>query len=341
MRLTSNDSLPSNADELKSFHLRNDSGFEVVLHNIGATIGSITVPAREGNTSVVLGHLDARQYLHNPYYLGSTIGRYANRIARARFQLERSLVHLESTEGEPGHCLHGGPEGFSHRFWSVDSDAEPQSVRLHLISPDGDQGFPGNVEALVTYRLLEGWKLAMEYRVTSDAPTVINLANHAYFNLNTDETPIDNHEVMINADQFTPIGDDMIPTGEKRDVSGSAFDFREASQLHDRLDAREQQIVNGHGFDHNFILNRTPEECFFAAQVSSPQSGLSVKIHTTQPGLQLYTGQHLGAPFQARAGVCLEAQQFPNAPNENGFPNTVLRPGEVYRQRTVYEFVQE
>jgi aldose 1-epimerase len=190
----------------------------------------------------------------------------------------------------------------------------------------------------VTYSLLEYWKLAIDVHATTDSTTVVNLVNHAYFNLNNDDSPIDNHHVMINADRFTPLKDNMIPTGEKRSVAGTDFDFRQAVRISDRSNLENNQLRIGQGFDHNFILNKAEGDVGIAASVWSPQSGLALNVYTSQPGLQLYTGQYLGQQFQPRGGLCLETQGFPNAPNTPGFPDTVLRPGETYQHRTIYEF---
>jgi aldose 1-epimerase len=339
----------SRASDIRQFRLRNKSGFEVVLLNYGATIQSVRVPAPGGFIDVVLGYENPEDYLDDAYYMGSTQGRYANRIENARLDLEGRVYQLQETPGQAGHCLHGGLRGFSQRIWQAQPErvqpvsAEPvpdgQSLSFKLVSDNGDQGYPGQVTATVTYSLLEDWKLAIDVHATSDSTTVVNLVNHAYFNLNNDDSPIDNHHVMINADRFTPLKDNMIPTGEKRSVAGTEFDFRQAVRISDRSNLENNQLRLGQGFDHNFILNKAEGDVGIAASVWSPQSGLALNVYTSQPGLQLYTGQYLGQQFQPRGGLCLETQGFPNAPNTPGFPDTVLKPGAIYQHRTIYEFL--
>jgi aldose 1-epimerase len=301
--------------------------------------------------------------------MGSTQGRYANRIENARLDLEGRVYQLQETPGQGGHCLHGGSRGFSQRIWQArpervqpasaepvstqpvsaqpvsvqPASAEPvpdgQSMSFKLVSANGDQGYPGQVTATVTYSLLEDLKLAIDVHATTDSTTVVNLVNHAYFNLNHDDSPIDNHQIMINADLFTPLKDNMIHTGEKRSVAGTEFDFRQAVRISDRSNLKNNQLRIGQGYDHNFILNKAEGDTGIVASAWSPQSGLALNVYTTQPGLQLYTGQYLGQQFQPRGGLCLETQGFPNAPNTPGFPDTVLRPGETYQHRTIYEFL--
>lgn len=316
----------------------------MVLLNYGATIQSIRVPASGGFVDAVLGYKNPQDYQQDTFYMGSTQGRFANRIENARLNLEGRMYQLQETPGQGGHCLHGGSTGFSQRIWQDQpAPAQPapggQSLSFTLQSDNGDQGYPGKVTATVTYSLLEDFKLAIDVHATTESTTVVNLVNHAYFNLNNDDSPIDNHHVLIDADRFTPLKDNMIPTGEKRSVAGTDFDFRQAVRISSRSNLENKQLRIGKGYDHNFILNKPGGDAQIAANVWSPQSGLALNIYTTQPGLQLYTGQYLDQPFQPRSGLCLEAQGFPNAPNTPGFPDAVLRPGETYHHRTIYEFL--
>jgi aldose 1-epimerase len=327
------------ASDLRQFRLRNKSGFEVVLLNYGATVQSVRVPAAGGFIDVVLGYENPEDYLDDTYYMGSTQGRYANRIENARLDLEGRVYQLQETPGQAGHCLHGGSRGFSQKVWQAQPAPDAQSLSFKLVSDNGDQGYPGQVTATVTYSLLEYWKLAIDVHATTDSTTVVNLVNHAYFNLNNDDSPIDNHHVMINADRFTPLKDNMRPPGEKRSVAGTDFDFRQAVRISDRSNLENNQLRIGKGYDHNFILNKAESDTGIVASAWSPQSGLALNVYTTQPGLQLYTGQYLGQQFQPRGGLCLETQGFPNAPNTPGFPDTVLRPGETYQHGTIYEFL--
>jgi aldose 1-epimerase len=334
------DSSAPQSGDLIGFSLISDDGLEVELLNMGASICAIRLPTGQGQINAVLGYDDPAHYLSNPFYLGSTVGRYANRIAGALFELDGVVSDLVCSPEGSGHCLHGGPVGFSHRIWGNGEMANAVTTRFTLVSKDEDQGFPGSVDATVTYSLIDRWKLLMEYQAVSDAPTVISLANHAYFNLNSDDSPADNHHVMINADAYTPVAEDLIPTGQMVDVSGTVFDFRQAAAFGGRLDSKEEQLGICSGFDHNYILKRIPGRTCLAARLWSPQSGLAVNVHTTQPGLQFYSGQHLGEPFRPFEGICLEAQRFPNAPNTPGFPSATLRPGMAYRHLTMYEFEQ-
>lgn len=309
--------------------------------NYGATIQSNRVPTPDGLLETVLGYDNPASYLQDENYLGSTVGRYANRIADARLNLEARVIALQATPGAGGHCLHGGEHGFSGRFWNAEPSKNGQSISFHLQSEHGDQGFPGHVKATVTYSVLDEYKLMFDYRVTTDRTTVINLANHAYFNLNPDQAPIDNHRLQINADRFTPVNERLIPTGELSEVKGSCFDYGEPKVVGKCVDYEDPQINICGGYDHNFVLNRNQGESALAATLWSPQSEVALKLFTTQTGLQLYTGQHLTRPFRAHAGLCLEAQRPPNAPNILGFPSAVLHPGMLYQHFTMYEFSLE
>ncbi|MCP4044574.1 MAG: galactose mutarotase, partial [Gammaproteobacteria bacterium] len=336
MPITASKQETSRASDIRQFRLRNKSGFEVALLNYGATIQSIRVPLPDGSIDAIIGYENPEDYLDDTYYMGSTQGRYGNRIEDARLNLEGRVYQLQETPGQKGHCLHGGSRGFSKRVWQAQPAGNGQSISFTLVSADGDQGFPGQLTATVSYSLLEDWKLAIDVHAITDSTTVVNLVNHAYFNLNKDDSPIDNHHVSINADRFTPLKNNMIPTGEKRNVAGTLFDFRQPVRFSDRSDHESNQLRIGMGFDHNFILHKPGDESVVAASAWSPQSGLALNVYTTQPGLQLYTGQYLDHPFQPLGGFCLETQGFPNAPNTAGFPNTVLRAGETYQQRTIY-----
>lgn len=318
--------------------LRNAAGMRVELTCHGAGIKSIRVPAPRGSIETVLGYKTAAEYREDCWYMGSTLGRYANRLENARILIDGETFALSETSGQLGHCLHGGDVGFSGRIWEAEKNPELNQVRFTLVSEDGDQGFPGQVSATVTYTLFDDLKLTIGFAATCDALTVVNLANHSYFNLNSDDAPADNHLVYVNADRFTPIRENLIPTGELRDVADSPFDFRGYRDVKQQLQSHDRQLAFGGGFDHNFVLNRAPGKSFLAAGLKSPESGLGLKLYTTQPGLQLYTGQYLSDPFQPFQGICLEAQNFPNAPNEPGFPDTVLRPGNQYQHLQMLEY---
>ncbi len=241
----SNTAATRSTSELQSVRLQGSAGFTVDLLNVGAAIRAIRVPTPAGPVDTILSCERPGQYLANPFYLGVTAGRYANRIEDALLSLDGEQFQLTATPGQDGHCLHGGSEGFSHRPWSVDSAPDPQCARFRLVSGDGDQGFPGTLSAEVTYRVEDEFRLAIEFRAESDRPTVVNLANHAYFNLNSDGTTAANHLVRINADCFTPVREGLIPTGELRDVTGTPFDFRAPAAFAERLSADDVQLQTG------------------------------------------------------------------------------------------------
>ena len=322
---------------IKTIKIKSDKGLEVELLDLGAGIRKLLVPGRNGPVNAVLGYESLDAYDKDPFYMGSTQGRFANRIEDARFNLGGNPIQLSETPNGNGHCLHGGVCGFSRRVWDT-VDVKPDSVMFQLISEHGDQGFPGKLEISAKYQLSAANALSIEFIASSDRKTIINLANHAYFNLNDDGSDISNHNLLINADQYTPLKGNHIPDGRLLDVADTVFDFRKLAGLAERLGSSDPDLKTWGGFDHNFVLRESQEGAQLAAILSSPQSRLILKIHTTQAGLQLYTGQGLGVPFQPFEGVALEAQSFPNAPNTPAFPGTELSPGEEYRQLTVYEF---
>lgn len=289
----------------------------------GGIVRSVEVPDREGRTAnVVLGFAGLDGYRAHPEpYVGALVGRYANRIAGARFRLDGVVHTLEPNNGR--NSLHGGARGFDQRVWA----AEPvdHGVRLSRVSPHGEEGFPGRVEVSATYSLDASGALRIAYEAVTDAPTVINLTNHSYFNL-SGAGHAGGHELRLAASRFTPADTELIPTGVLEDVTGSRFDFRAARKV-------------GSGYDHNFVLDKgvtgTPEE---VAELYDPPSGRTLTVATTEPGLQLYTADHLGEPFAPGDGIALETQHFPDSPNRPEFPSTVLRPGAVLRSQTVYGF---
>ncbi|MFS8097504.1 galactose mutarotase [Lentzea alba] len=290
----------------------------------GAVIQSLEAPDSQGvPANVVLGYPTLDEYVANNrpgasrVFFGAVIGRCANRIAGGRFTLDGVEHTLPLNDGP--HCLHGGPAGFDTRVWSATElhDAGSVGVRLELVSPDGDQGFPGTVTTSVTYRL-ERKRLIITYRATTDAPTVLNLTNHTYWNL-AGSGDVYGHSLLINADHYCPVDDTLIPLGAPKAVEGTAFDFRRARPIE-------------HGFDHNWVLNGTGP----AAVAHDPVSGRTLFMWTTEPGLQFYAGNFL-TPTPG-AGFALEAQHFPDSPNRPDFPSTVLRPGDVYHQETIFEF---
>ncbi|MFJ3042664.1 MULTISPECIES: aldose epimerase family protein [Streptomyces] len=299
------------------------SGVRVRVLSYGGIVQSAEVPDRDGNTAdVVLGFADLDGYLAHPEpYFGALVGRYANRIAGGRFPLDGRTYALAPNEGP--NTLHGGARGFDKRVWDV--SAVEEGVRLSRISPHGEEGFPGRLEMSVTYTLDGSGALRIAYEAVTDAPTVLNPTNHSYFNL-SGSGHAGGHELRLAASRITPVDAGLIPTGGLGDVTDTRFDFRRARKV-------------GSGYDHNFVLDKgvtdTAEE---VAELYDPASGRLLTVATTEPGLQLYTADHLGEPFAPGDGIALETQHFPDSPNRPGFPSTVLRPGEVFRSETVYGF---
>ncbi|MGW2722079.1 aldose epimerase family protein [Streptomyces sp. NPDC001492] len=299
-------------------------GVRVRILSYGGIVQSLEVPDRDGRAgNVVLGFADLKGYLTHPEpYLGALIGRYANRIAGGRFPLDGVTYALE--QNTPPNSLHGGEHGFDKRVWEVTRAGE-YGVRLSRVSAHGEEGFPGRLEVSATFTLDESGALRIAYEAVTDAPTVVNLTNHSYFNLGGSGSA-GGHELRLAASRYTPVDADLIPTGEPADVTGTRFDFRQARKV-------------GAGYDHNFVLDggvtETPRE---VAELHDPASGRVLTVATTEPGLQLYTADHLSAPFAPGDGIALETQHFPDSPNRPDFPSTVLRPGGVFRSETVYGF---
>jgi aldose 1-epimerase len=323
---------------LQKIELGNEAGFQVGLLDHGATISSIRVPVDGHRLNVVLAYPDRMDYLNDSFYLGATVGRYAGRINHGQFILKGRRYQLAT--GDNIHCLHGGPQGFSRQRWSADVGPDSQSAAFHLESPAGAQGFPGKMAVSVRYSLRGNYGLLIEYQAVSNADTIINLSNHAYFNLNGNPggciSDITNHRIVINADRYAVPDQADIPTGELRTVEGSRFDFRQAVLLRDRIS--EPGYGSDYGYDHTYELNRSRKKLAFAAAAHSPESGLQLKVRTTQPALQFYTGEYLDSPLHRRGGFCFEAQNFPDAPNKPGFPSAVLESGKTYTQSILYEF---
>lgn len=299
------------------------AGVRVRILSYGGIVQDVEVPDRDGRTgNVVLGFSDLEGYLRYPKpFLGALIGRYANRIAGARFPLDGRTRTLTPNDGP--NSLHGGARGFDKRVWAV--TPVEHGLRLSLVAEDGEEGFPGRLEVTVTYTLDERGALGIAYEAVTDAPTHVNLTNHSYWNL-AGSGGASGHELRLAASRYTPSDAELIPTGELAGVSGTRFDFREARKA-------------GTGYDDNFVLDKgvtaTPEE---VAELYDPATGRVLTVATTEPGMQLYTADHIGEPFIPGAGIALETQHFPDSPNRPEFPSTVLRPGEGFRSETVYGF---
>jgi aldose 1-epimerase len=317
---------------MRTVELQNEAGFRVELLDLGACIRSIAVPVHGRDTEVVLTYPNQSDYLRDKYYLGATLGRYAGRIADGQFSLQGRPIQLRT--GNNIHCLHGGPEGFSRQFWSCVADS--RSAQFNYQSVAGEQGFPGNLEVEVRYSLRGEYGLLIEYTARTDAETVINLSNHAYFNLNGFESDVTNHQVQINSDQIAESDVDGIPTGSLNALANSRFDFRQLVCLQDRI--KGSAYGSDQGYDHTFALNNRNGGLSFAASAFSPLTGLQLNVHTTQPALQFYTGEFLGTPWLRRGGLCFEAQNFPDAPNLPAFPDARLKPGQIYSQKILYSF---
>lgn len=331
-----------------AYTLVNANGATIRVLSLGGIIQSLCVPDRNGSMGdVVLGFDTAAEYQTGGMYLGALIGRYGNRIGGARFTLDGVEHRLAANEG--ANSLHGGPEGFDARHWMVTSTVTDAGVRLELAleSPDGDQGFPGALAANVSYTWRDDNALVVDYRATTSAPTPVNLTQHSYFNLSgTGGSTVLDHELTIHAGRYTPVDAALIPTGELPFVDGTPFDFRFARAIGERIHERDEQLAFGAGYDHNWMLDHASGARLEAARLYDPSSGRELVISTTEPGLQMYSGNYLGvgrtgkrgAPIVKYGGVALETQHFPDSPNQAAFPSTILRPGSEYRSSTVLAF---
>ena len=330
------------------YTLSNENGMEVTVTDFGGRITSIVLPDRDGKpVDVVLGFDKVEDYFpqNNKSDFGASIGRYANRIAAAKIDIDGTQYALSANDN--GNCLHGGESGWQYQNYKV-VEADANHIRLEMDSPDGDNGFPGNVTACVTYTLTADNKIDISYSATTDAPTVVNMTNHSYFNLSGDPTrSIVDDELYINASQFTPIDAVSIPNDANRDVEGTPFDFRQMHRIGDNIDAAgDEQIANARGYDHNWVLDTQCDDGKVAATLYCPQSGIGLNVYTDEPGIQVYTGNFLdgtqtgkgGIAYNHRAAICLETQHFPDSPHHPEWPSVVLRPGETYTSHCVFEF---
>jgi aldose 1-epimerase len=340
-------------EQVDVYTLRNANGVTVRAINYGGIILSLEVPDRDGRLEdVVLGYESLAEYEADSPYFGAIIGRYGNRIAGGEFELDGETYSLAVNNG-PNH-LHGGIRGFDKVVWDarpVEADGGVGIVFTYT-SEDGEEGYPGTLSAEVTYTLTDDDELIFDYVATTDKATPINLTQHSYFNLAGFDGAGDvlGHELMLDADGFTPVDETLIPTGEVRPVAGTPFDFTSPRPIGERInDEENEQIAHGGGYDHNFVLNRegaNADEPVLAARVHEPSSGRVMEVYTTEPGVQFYSGNFLdgsltgksGVVYAHRSGFCLETQHFPNSPNEPSFPSTILRPGETYRSQTTYRF---
>ncbi len=330
------------------YTLTNNNGCEAKITNFGGIVVSLVVPDLEGNLSdVVLGFDSLDPYLVNTPHFGALIGRYGNRIGNGRFVLDDVEYQLATNNGE--NHLHGGLQGYDKVLWKAEvvKDGEGEALRLRYVSKGGEEGYPGELSVEVSYRLTNDDGLQIDYKATTNEKTVVNLTHHSYFNLkDAGASSVLEHEMQIVADRFTPVDSGLIPTGELRSVEGTAMDFRQSLPIGARIENDEEQLKFGGGYDHNWVLNNQDGTLALAARVYEPVTGRILEVLTTEPGLQFYSGNFLdgtedgkgGVRYEHRSGFCLEAQHYPDSPNKPEFPSTVLEPGEVYTQTTIYRF---
>ncbi len=329
------------------YTLSNAAGMQAGILTYGGTVVSLTAPDRTGKfADVVLGLDDVASYMKGTAYFGALIGRYGNRIGHAQFKLDGATYKLPANNN--GNTLHGGLSGFDKKIWTAvpGSSADGQTLELSYVSKDGEEGFPGTLTTKVVYTLTAKNELKIDYTATTDKTTVANLTNHSYFNLaGQGEGDILGHEVMINADRFTPVDDGLIPTGKLQPVAGTPFDFTKSTAIGARIEAADPQIKFGQGYDHNWVLNKSGSDLTKAAEVHEPKTGRVMEVWTTEPGLQFYTGNFLdgtltgkGKTYARRNGFCMETQHYPDSPNKPDFPSTTLKPGDTYKTTTIYRF---
>lgn len=320
-----------------------DGKVEVRIMNYGGIIVSLRVPDREGKLDdVVLGYDLFDGYRANPAYFGAIIGRYANRLAHGSFQLDAKTYSIPKNNGD--NTLHGGVRGFDKKLWTAQEIED--GIELTYVSKDGEEGFPGTLTTTVRY-ILDGGALRIEYSATTDKDTVLNLTNHSYFNLvGQGKGEVLGHVVKIDAARFTPVDSSLISTGELKPVQGTPFDFRTPHAIGERIDTKDEQLRLGMGYDHNFVLDHPEGQLAEAAEVYEPTTGRILRVLTTQPGVQFYTGNHLDGSITGKGGVvykprfafCLETQHFPDSPNHPSFPSTELKPGQKFHSVTVFQF---
>ena len=340
-------------DSIQLYTLTNSKGMQVKISNYGAIITSILVPDRDGKLAdVALGYDRVEDYINavdKPYF-GAVVGRYGNRIAQGSFSLDGETYTL-AINNPPNH-LHGGIIGFDKVVWDakLTRGAGWQGLELSYLAKNKEEGYPGNLAVTVTYKLTDDNEVRVEYHATTDKATPVNLTQHTYFNLKGEgEGTILDHELMLNAKQYTPVDEGLIPTGEMPEVAGTPFDFRTAKAIGRDIGQDDQQLTYGLGYDHNFVLDKGEGEMSLAARVQEPTTGRVLEIHTTDPGIQFYSGNFLdgrlqgksGKPYLHRGGFCLETQHYPDSPNQPNFPSTILKPGEKYQTTTVFKFSAE
>jgi aldose 1-epimerase len=333
------------------YTITNAQGMEIRATNYGGIVVSLRVPDKKGNLDdIALGFDDLKGYLANTPYFGAIIGRYGNRIANGKFTLDGKEYMLARNNGP--NSIHGGLKGFNKVVWQGESFQGPAGIGIILsyTSKDGEEGYPGNLKTKVTYTLTDKNEWIIDYEAVTDKATPVNLTEHTYFNLAGEgKGDVLGHLLQLNASRFTPVDQNLIPTGELRPVKSTPLDFTQPTGIGARIDADYEQLRLGHGYDHNFVIDRKDSDPVLAARVKEPTSGRVLEVYTTEPGVQLYTGNFLdgtitgkgGHVYKQRFGFCLETQHFPDSPNNPDFPTTVLRPGQTYHSRTIYKMSAE
>jgi aldose 1-epimerase len=330
--------------QTKLYVLKNNKGMSAAITNYGGRLVALYVPGKNDSTvDVVTGFKSVDDFVNSTEaYFGATIGRYGNRIAKGKFSLDGKQYTLFTNN--PPNTLHGGKKGFQAVVWNAEQDND-STLELRYISKDGDEGFPGNLAVKVTYTITSDNSLAIDYVAETDKKTVINLTNHAFFNLNGEGSgTITNHVLQVHADRYTPVDSTLIPTGKLVSVAGTPFDFMKPATIGSRIDAKNEQLKNGKGYDHNFVLNGSGLK--HAATVTGDKTGIVMDVYTVEPGLQFYSGNFMagknsfkgGAKDEFRTAFCLETQHFPDSPNQPSFPSTELNPGQTYKTNSVYRF---
>ena len=341
-------SVTQQGDSTALFVLNNNNGMEVCVTNFGARIVSVLVPDRDGiMRDVVLGFDNIKDYQNVKSDFGASIGRYANRINQGNITIDGEIIQLP--QNNYGHCLHGGPNGWQYKVYKP-VEVTRNSISFSLFSPDGDENFPGNVNAKVSYTLTDDNAIRIEYSATTDAKTVINMTNHSYFNLSGNPSnPAIDHVLYLNATNFTPVDSTFMTTGEIASVEGTPMDFTTPKAIGRDIENPYQQLRNGKGYDHNWVLDTKGNVNELAAKLSCPSTGIAVEVYTNEPGIQIYTGNFLkgnvvgknGVAYPCRASVCLETQHFPDSPNKPQWPSVLLEPGQKYYSECIYKFVVE
>jgi len=327
------------------YTMTNSKGMKMSVMNYGGIIVSLMAPDKEGKmVDVVLGYDSLQAYVDRNPFFGALVGRYGNRIGKARFTLDGKVYEL--VKNNNGNHLHGGTKGFDKVFWNIEevSSTDGVALKLSYVSKDMEEGYPGNLNTEIVYTLTDDNAVSFDYKATTDKKTIVNLTQHAYFNLNGGKTDILSHEIALNADRFVPVDESLIPTGALASVENTPLDFRTPVVIGARINTDHEQLKFGKGYDHCWVING--EGFRMAAVVYDPLSGIEMTVHTTEPGVQFYTGNFLDGSltgknnvvYQQRTGFCLETQHFPDSPNQPNFPSVVLNPGEGYTSKTTFTF---